>query len=107
MKYIVAEAFIKLLSYMNDMFKFQPNIIHLDFDKALAKAILNSNITKNTIHIKCFFHFSQMIRKNIAISGLCKRKMNKRTVEILRNIEILYFLNKTTIKKKRFNINKY
>ena len=51
MKYIDAEAHIKLLSYMNDILKFQPNIIHSDFDKALTKAILNINITKNTMKI--------------------------------------------------------
>jgi len=42
MKYIDAEAYNKLITYMNDMFNFQPNIIHSDFDIALAKAIKNT-----------------------------------------------------------------
>ena len=81
MKFIDAEAYNKLILYMNHMFKFQPNIIHSDLDKALSKAIINNNITKNRIHIKFFFHFSQMIRKNLAKSGLYKRKMNKKVLK--------------------------
>ena len=51
--------------------------------------------------MKMWFHFSQMIRKNKAKSGLCNRKMNKKSLEILRNIEILCFLNKKNIKKQK------
>lgn len=78
MKFIDAEAYNKLILYMNDMLNFQPHIIHSDLDKALSKAIKNNNITKNSIQ-KCFFHFSQMIHKNMAKSGLCKRKKNKKS----------------------------
>ena len=40
-----------------------------------------------------------MIRKQLIKSGLCKKKLNKNAVEILRNIEIITFIDKINIKK--------
>ena len=39
-----------------------------------------------------------MIRKQLIKSGLCKKKLNKNAVEILRNIEIITFIDKINIK---------
>ncbi len=36
------ESYNKLITYMNEMFIFLPNIIHSDLDIALAKAIKNT-----------------------------------------------------------------
>ena len=40
-----------------------------------------------------------MIRKQLIKSGLCKKKLNKNALEILRNIEIITFIDKINIKK--------
>ena len=40
-----------------------------------------------------------MIRKNLTKTGLCKVKMNKKSIEILRNIELICFIKKENIKK--------
>ena len=71
-----------------------------DFESALSSAIKNNPITKeNTIHLKCLFHFSQMIAKQLRRNGLFKKKMNKTCIEIIRNLEILTFIEKKTISK--------
>ena len=67
----------------------------------LSKAIKNNDITKNTVNVKCLFHFSQMIRKQLTKSGICKIKFNKYTLEIIRNIEIMCFLKRYNIKKQQ------
>ena len=40
-----------------------------------------------------------MVRKQLVKTGLIKSKLNKYSIEILRNIEILCFIKKTSIKK--------
>ena len=40
-----------------------------------------------------------MIRKQLLKSGICKKKLNKNVVEILRNIEIIALTDKINIKK--------
>lgn len=72
---------------MNDNFNFLPRIVHSDFEHSLSKSISSNIITKNTIHVKCLFHFSQIVRKQLTKTGLIKRKLNKYSIEILRNIE--------------------
>ena len=57
--------------------------------------------TKNAIHVKCLFHYSQMIKKKLNKSGLFKRKLMKYSLGIIRNIEIICFLNKQSIKKQQ------
>lgn len=99
-KYLDIEAYDKLLSYLNENFNFKPKIIMTDFEKALSSAIKKNKITKDTtIHIKCLFHFSQMISKKLSKAGMFKKKLNKISLEILRNIELLAFINKDKIKK--------
>ena len=40
-----------------------------------------------------------MIIKKLYKWGFCKRKLNKKTVEILRNIQMLLFIKKENIEK--------
>ena len=40
-----------------------------------------------------------MVRKQLVKTSLIKRKLNKYSIEILRNIEILCFIKKNSIKK--------
>ena len=53
-----------------------------------------------------------MIRKQLIKSGLCKKKLNKNTVEILRYIEIITFIDKININiinnlQERENLSKF
>ena len=99
-KYLDKYSYDKLFNFLHDNFGFMPEIIHTDFEKSLYAAIKNNIYMKDkTIHTKCFFHFTQMIRKKMAQSGLCKRKINKQSLEILRNIQLLCFLENKNLKK--------
>ena len=81
-------------------FNFYPSIIHTDFEKALQVAIKNNKFFGNTvIHTKCLFHFAQMIKRELIKTGICKNKMNKNSLEILRIIEIICFIKKNKYKK--------
>ena len=78
---------------MYENFNFNPTIVHSDFEKSLYTAIKENIYFKDkVIHTKCLFHFSQMIHKNLQKSGFSKKKLNKRSLEILRNLELIYIL---------------
>ena len=58
--------------------------------KFLSHAIKqNKNIGEVLIHTHCFFHYSSMIKKNLGKSGIYKKRLNKLSVEIITNLEIL------------------
>ena len=97
MKYIDNKALEILFNYLYENFDFQPKILHTDFDKAIYLAIKNNIHLKDTIHSKCLFHFSQMVRKRLKKIGYCKNKLNKNSIEIIRNIELLAFIKKKNI----------
>ena len=100
MKYNDSKSYDKLITYLIDNFNFGPKIIH--FEKALCIAIKNhDNLKNDIIHIKCLFHFSQMIYRKLYKIGYTKKKLNKTTVEIIRNIELICFLNKDKIKEQQ------
>ena len=101
-------AYDKIFSYLHENFNFTPKIIMSDFEKAIHSGLKNNKYFKNiVIHIKCFFHFTKMIRNQLMKSGLCNRKLNKYSLEIIRNIQILCFIEKNNINKyKELIINK-
>lgn len=100
-KYLDFESYDRLFTYLHINFEFEPKIVHSDFELALRKAIMTNMYTKNAIHVKCLFHYSQMIKKQLNKSGLFKRKLTKYSLEIIRNIEIICFLNKQSIKNQQ------
>ena len=99
LKYLDSISYEKIFNYLHLNFNFKPNIIHTDYEKALKETI-NKNIyfKDNIIHSKCFFHLSQMIMKKLKPTKLCNKKLNKKAIEILRNLEILCFIKKSQIK---------
>ena len=107
-KYNDEMAYDKIFSYLHENFNFTPKIIMSDFEKAIHSGLKNNKYFKNiVIHIKCFFHFTKMIRNQLMKSGLCNRKLNKYSLEIIRNIQILCFIEKNNINKyKELIINK-
>ena len=67
--------------------------IYILIMKALHLAIKNNKyLKKEVLHIKCLFHFSQMIKRKLFNIGICKKKLNKKAIEILRNIELVCLL---------------
>ena len=69
-----------------------------DFEVAQTAAIKkNVYMKNNTLHLKCLFHFSQMLIRKLSNLGFKKKKLNKQLIEIIRNIQILVFLKKEKI----------
>lgn len=74
-KYMDHINYDKIITYLYDYFKFLHKIIHSDFEKAMAIAIKNNIYIKNDlIHIKCLFHFSQIIKLKLTQIGYIKKK---------------------------------
>ena len=63
-KYLDNISYNKIFNYLNENFKFKPDIIHSNYEKALHLGIKENKYTQNALNIKCFFHYTQMIRKN-------------------------------------------
>ena len=75
------------------MFNFNPKIVHIDYSKALTKALNEQHLfEKDPIIVHCFFHYVQSILKKMKALKLYKTKLNKRSFEIIRNIELICFL---------------
>ena len=53
---------------------------------------------KNVIHSRCFFHFSQMIRNKLKKIFNKNKKLNRLSIEIIRNLELLCFIKINKIK---------
>ena len=98
-KYLDNISYNKIFNYLNENFKFKPYIMHSDYEKALHLGIKENKYTQNALNIKCFFHYTQMIRKKLSSCGICKLKSNKISLEIIRNIQMLCFIDKNNIKK--------
>ena len=63
LKYADEYAYDKIFNYLYENFGFKPKIIMSDYEIALQSAIKNNiHFKDNIIHIKCFFHFSKMIK---------------------------------------------
>jgi len=87
-----------IFDYLFLNFGFKPKLIHSDYEASLALAINeNKNIADDIIHTRCFFHYSQMVKRNLSKTGIFKKKMNTLSIEIISNIELLCFLNEENI----------
>ena len=99
-KYLDNISYERIFHYLYENYEFQPKIIHSDFEKAIQIAIKNyKNFNKNIIHSRCLFHYSKMIRGKLAQAGLCKKKLNILSIEIISNLEIMCFIKIKNIKK--------
>ena len=76
------------------MFNFVPKIIHIDYSKSLRNALLSNEVFKTKpIIIQYFFHFVQFIVKKMKNLKLIKSRITKYSYEIIKNIELLAFIN--------------
>ena len=99
MKYQYSNGYIKLFETLKELYNFNPVILHTDFEASIENAILNGNIfNKKPILIKCNFHFSKAIIAKMKKCGMCKKKLSKINLELLRNIQMLCYLDKNIIK---------
>ena len=99
LKYLDNIGYNRIFNYLNENYKFLPKILHTDFETAFQKAVNENKYLKDiTYNSHCFFHFGQMIRAKLKKLGLCKKKLHKMDIEIIRNIEILCFLETDKIK---------
>ena len=92
------ENYERLFNFLIENYNFKPKFLMIDFEVALTAAIKKNDYMKNnTIHLKCLFHFSQMLIRKLSNLGFKKKKLNKQLIEIIRNIQILVFLKKEKI----------
>ena len=78
---------------------FEPKIVNIDFSNPLHKLFSDVALFKNKlIIIHCFFHFTQAIVKRMKKLKLIKSKINKYNFEIIKNIELICFLQTKYIK---------
>lgn len=88
-----------IFKYLNDLYKFNPKVIHIDLAKSLHNALETQNLFQNKpIIMHCFFLFLQCIVKYMKKYKICKTKFSKRAFETLKNIEILCLINPNYIK---------
>ena len=86
-------SFKKIFAYLNNMFNFNPKIVHINYSNALTKALNEQHLfEKDPIIVHFFFHYVQSILKKMKALKLYKTKLNKRSFEIIRNIELICFL---------------
>ena len=93
-QYMDSKSLIKLLSQLYISYNFSPYSITTDFAQAQIKALMKCEVfNRRPYIICCLFHFSQAIIKNMNKNNLINKKLNKRGVEILRNLEMLCFVD--------------
>ena len=100
-------SYKKIFQYLNENLGFDPLIIHTDYEVSLALAIKESKFFSNKVlHIRCLFHLIKAIRDKCKRLGLCNKKLSKEMYAVIKNIEIICFIQKDKIKEyQKFLIN--
>ena len=98
-KYLDKISYYKVFSFLKEIFSFKPKIIHTDYEAALQAALKEKDLFQNPVlHTFCFFHFSKAIKEQMKKISIIKKNMTKYSLEILRNIEIICFININKVK---------
>ena len=88
-----------VFKYLNSIYKLNPKVIHIDFAKSLKQDLEKDNLFESKpIIMHSFFHFAQCIVKYMKKYKIIKSKFSKLAFEILKNIELLCFINPEFIK---------
>ena len=91
---------IKIFSLLSAVYNFSPILVNSDFNMGKIKSLKDSPHFKNKPYvIYCFFHFCQSIINKLNKFKIIKYRTNKRGFELLHNIEILCFIEKSKIKE--------
>ena len=98
-KYQDKESYERILLFLKNNYNFNPQIIHTDYEYSLYSAFANKNIYNYEIYqIYCFFHYIKAIKEKMLKFKLTKSKLNKKAYNIIKNIEILSFINQKNLK---------
>ena len=93
-KYLDITSYTGTFKYLKDNFKFNPLVIHTDFEKSLGIAIKKANFfDREIINIKCFFHFVKSLMGKLKKYGYCKKNNTKEIYTILNNIKLICFVD--------------
>lgn len=77
-KYLDTTSYIKTFKFINELFDYNPSIVHIDYESSLKKALKEENLFKKPIlHTFCYFYFSKAIKEHMNLN-LFKKKLNKR-----------------------------
>lgn len=78
--YMDSESYKYAIRFLNENYKFNPKLVHIDFEGDLANELLIKSLFKKPpLLIKCMFHFSNKIKSNMQIKKLlCSKKINKK-----------------------------
>ncbi len=77
---------------MHEIYRFNPPIVHIDYSVVLTKALAMDNIfDSKPIIMQYLFHFIQEIYKKMKNIKIFKKKINKHSFEIIKNIELICF----------------
>ena len=101
-------SYERIFRFLKDNYNFIPTIIHHDYEIALYSSFDNNKIFDEPItHVFCHFHYLKAIVDKMIQLKLTKRKLNKKSYMIIKNIQILSFIKQKNLKKYTdFIINK-
>ena len=100
--------YLKIFKFLNEIYNFNPIIIHTDYERAIELALKKCSFLKNSIiNLKCFFHFAKTVREKLKTFTNNKKFLTKENYVILKNIELICFIeeNKIELYKKFINKN--
>ena len=93
-------SYKKIFLYLYDNYSFKPKLMHTDYENAFATAIKETkNVFCDIFHLKCLFHLIKSISDKIRKFGLSPKKINKEIYEIIKNFEIICFIDTNKIKE--------
>lgn len=99
-KYTDYESLTKIFSLLMVIYNFSLIYVNSDYAIAQIKVLKLCEVFKNKPYIiTCLFHFSQSLIKKLKSLKIVKKKMTKRSYEIIRKIKLLYFIEKYKIKR--------
>ena len=91
------ETFNKLFTVLKNSYKFYPKFFTTDFSHSLTKALKDNFPDCNLI--KCYFHWTQAIMKNIKKLGLFEKDKINKTRELLFNVKLMAFIEPKLLEK--------
>ena len=94
LKYLDSNSLIKIFEILKVSYSFNSKSVKTDLEDSLIKALKNCQVFSNKPYIVPYlFHYAQAIIKKFKNLNIIDKKLNKRGYELLRNLEILAFID--------------
>ena len=94
LKFADENSLIKIFSLLSALYNFSPTYVTTDFNFSKINTLKKTETFKKKPYIICcLFHYAQTILKKMEKLNILSFNMTKRSIEILRNLEILSFLD--------------